>query len=218
MSWMAIARKDLLAEARGRETLVPVLLTALLAALVALLALHDVADRAAAFAAVVWTSLAFAAALGLARAFGAETDEGTLDTLLALPVERTSLMLGKLAATFTVVLLAAMVVVPLQLVATGDASFPPALLAILVLGALGLALAGTMLSVLAAKTRTRDAMLPVLMLPLLVPLLLAALHGTMDVLRGEPFAAWRPELLTLAGYDLALGAACALLFEEAVTA
>lgn len=220
MSWVALARKDLLAEARGKDTLLPVLLTGLLVATVGLLAFHDVHDRAAVGAAIIWTSLAFAAGLGLARAFGHERDRETLDTLLTLPVSRTSVLFGKIASGFALVLVAALVVVPTFLLADG-AALPatwPALLLFLVLGALGLATTGAMLSALSSQARSRDMLLPVLLFPLLVPLLIAAVHGSADVLRGDAFAAWRPELLLLAGYDLAFLAASALLIDQAVGA
>lgn len=218
MSAFAVARKDLLAEARSRQTLVPLLLLALLAGAVGILALHEVEDRAAVASAILWTALSFAAALGLARAFGAERDRGTLDTLLALPIDRAALYAGKTISSFLLLVATATLLLPVYALASGDAWGVPALALFVVLGALGLAAAGTTLSALAAQARTRDLMMPVLLFPLLVPLLIAAVHGTQDVLRGAAFAAWRPELLLLVGYDVAFLAAGALLMEQAVGA
>lgn len=218
MSWVAVARKDLAAEWRSRDTLVPLVLLALLVGAVGLLAFHDVHDRAVVASAVVWTALAFSAALGLARSFGSERDRGTLDTLLALPIDRAALFFGKAAASLALLLATAVVVVPAYLLASGDALPPAAFLLLIALGCVGLAATGTVLSALAAQARTRDLLMPVLLFPLLVPLLIAAIHGTQDVLRGEPFDAWRPELMLLLGYDLAFLAAGALLFEQAVGA
>ena len=218
MSWAWIAAKDLRVEARGRETLVPVLLTGLLVVAVGLVAFHDLDARGVVASGVLWMGLAFAASLGLARAFGAEKDRGTLDTLLALPVERGTLYAGKVAASFATTLVVALVLVPVYLLASGD-PVPaqwPGLLLVLALGALGLAATGTMLSALTAQARTRDVLLPVLLLPLLLPLLLATVHGTQDLLAGAGFEAWRPELLVLVGYDVAFLAASALLFDAAM--
>ena len=218
MSWLAVAGKDALSELRSRETLVPLVLLALLVGAVGLLAFHDVHDHAVVASAIVWTSLAFAAARGLARAFGAERDRGTLDTLLALPIDRAALFFGKAAGSALLLLATALVVVPLTAIVVGGigaASLAP-FLAFVVLGAVGLALVGTILSALAAQARMRDLMMPVLLFPLLVPLLIAAVHGTQDVLGGAPFDEWRPELMLLLGYDLAFAAAGALLFEQAV--
>lgn len=218
MTWLAVARKDLLSELRSRDTLLPLLLLALLVGAVGMLALHDVHDRTVVASAIVWTALAFAASLGLARAFGAERDRGTLDTLLSLPIDRTALFVGKTLASLVLLALTALVVVPLYGFATGDALGGGAFFLFLALGCVGLACTGTMLSALAAQARTRDLLMPVLLLPLVVPLLIAAVHGTQDALRGAPFAEWRGELTLLAGYDLAFFAAGALLFEQAVGA
>lgn len=215
-----LCAKELRVELRSRETLLPVLLVAFLVVAVGLLSFHEVGARAAVASGVLWTGLAFAASLGLARAFGAERDRGTLDTLLTLPVDRSGLYLAKAVAGFLTILVVGLVVLPAYLVVSGDPWPPgwPALLALLVLGAAGLAATGTLLSVLAAQTRTRDLLLPVLLLPLLVPLLIAAVHGTLDVLGGAGFASYRPELMLLAGYDVAFLAASSLLFETAVGA
>lgn len=218
-AWARVALKDLRAELRSRETLLPVLLTALLVVLAGALALHDVHDRPVVAAAVLWMGLTFAAATGLARSFGGERDRGTLDTLLVLPTQRASVYLGKATAGLALLLVAALVVLPCYLLVSGDplpAAWPGLALLVL-LGCAGLASVGTMLSMLAAQARTRDLLLPALLLPLAVPILISATHGTLDLLRGEPFAQWRPELLLLLGYDVAFLAASALLFDEAIT-
>jgi heme exporter protein B len=213
-----VARKDLSVEWRARETLVPTLLVGLVVVAVGLLAFHDVAERRAVAAATLWLALAFATGVGLARAFGAEKDRGTLDVLLTLPVERGSVYLGKVAASFATLLVVALVTVPVYVVASGE-SYQPAwagLVALVALGALGLAASGTMLSALAAQARSRDALLPVLLMPVLLPLLIAGIHGTMSTLGGESFAAWRGEVAVIAGYDVAMLAASWLLFDQAV--
>lgn len=220
MSWLLVARRDLVAEARARDTLLPVVLTALLVASVGLLAFHDVEDAASAGAGILWTSLSFASAIGLARAFGAERDRETLDALLALPIPRASLLAGKVASAFVVILVAALVVAATAF-AAGGLALPRgawALALLVALGSFGLATTGAMLSALSTATRSRDLMLPVLLFPLLVPLLIAAVHGTADVLSGASFEQWRPELLLLVGYDLAFFAASMLLVEQAVGA
>ncbi len=217
-AWWRVAGKDVRVELRSRATLVPALLTGLLVVVVGLLAFHDLPERGMVAAGVLWIGLAFAGALGLARAFGAERDRGTLDVLLTLPVERGHVYLGKVAASFATILLVALVLVPVYLVAGGE-PVPlqwPGLLLVLTLGALGLAATGTMMSALASGARGRETLLPVLLVPVLVPLLLASVHATQDALAGLPFARWRAEVLVLVGYDLAFLAASTLLFEWGV--
>lgn len=217
-AWWRVAAKDARVEMRSRATLVPALLTGLLLVVVGLLAFHDLPERGLVAAGVLWIGLAFAAALGLARAFGAERDRGTLDVLLTLPAERGQVYLGKVVSSFGTILLVALVLVPVYLLAGGE-PVPgqwPALLLVLALGALGLAATGAMMSALASGARGRETLLPVLLVPILVPLLLACLDATEGALNGEPVSAWRNELLILAGYDLAFLAASTLLFESAM--
>lgn len=220
MSWGAVAAKELRLEARAKETLTPLLLVGLLVVLVGALALHDVEDDGHHVSAgIVWIGLAFASAVASGRAFGAERDRGTLDTLLTLPIDRGAVYVGKAAAHFVLVLLAAAVLVPAWLLASGT-GIPagwPALALLVVLGAAGLAATGTLMSALAAQTRARDVLMPVLLLPLLVPLLVSATHASADVLSGAPFADWRDGFLVLVGYDIAFPAASWLLFEAAVS-
>lgn len=216
--WLRIAAKELRSEARAKETLTPLLLVGALVVVIGALAFHDLGGDARVTSGVVWIGLAFASVAGAGRAFGGERDRGTLDTLLALPVERGAVYAGKAAAHFVLALVAALVLVPTWLLASGGAPAGawPALGLVVVLGALGLAATGALLSALAANTRARDALLPVLLLPLLIPLLVSTTHATTDILQGLPFAEWRGELLILAGYDLAFVAASWLLFDFAV--
>jgi len=205
-------------ELRARETLVPVLLVGLLVVAVGLLAFHDVEQRVPIAAGVLWLALAFAAAVGMARAFGAEKDRGTLDVLLGLPVDRGHVYFGKVAAAFLLLLVVALVTAVTYVVVSGEGVSGNllALAALLALGSLGLAATSVMLSLLATQARARDALLPVLLLPLLIPLLLAGTHGTEDVLSNAPFAQWRGELFLLIGYDVAFLAASWMLFDAAV--
>lgn len=218
MTWLLVARKEMTVELRARETLIPVLLVGLLVVAVGLLSFHDIEQRTPIAAGVLWLALAFASAVGMARAFGAEKDRGTMDVLLGLPVDRGHVYFGKVAAAFLTLLLVAVVTTVTYVVASGESAKgnAPALLAFLTFGALGLAATSVMLSLLTAQARARDALLPVLLLPLLIPLLLAGTHGTADVLSDAPFTQWRGELLLLVGYDIAFLAASWLLFDAAV--
>ena len=220
MSWRVLAAHELRVEMRGRETIVPLLLTGVLVVTIGLLSFHEIDQREAIAGGVLWMGLAFASSLALSRAFGAEKDRGTLDTLLSLPVDRSAIYAAKVVAAFASVLLVALLVAPVYLLASGQGvpSGWASLLLILGLGSLGLAASGVTLSALTATARGRDALLPVLMLPLLIPLLVSTTDATQMILRGAPFADWRSSLFVLAGYDLAFLAASALLMDAAVGA
>lgn len=209
-----IALKDLRVEARARELAAAGLLTGFLAVAIGAVALGDAADKPAVVAGVLWLALSFAACLSLARGFTAEVDRGTLEILLLLPVERGALYAGKALASFALLAALAVVLVPVAIVFLGAASATAlAALPVVLLGVAGLAAAGTLLASLAAHTRAREALLPVLLLPVALPVLLAALPATRAALAGG--AVEVSDLSLLAGYDIALLAVSYLLFEFA---
>lgn len=216
MSWR-LASRELRLEWRTREALLPLTLLSVLVVTVGLLSFHDHAGAPETSAAILWSALALAASVGSGRAFVAEADRGTLDPLLALPVERSSIYLAKATNATLVTLLVGAAAVALQMVL--GASVPAGawlpLVAVVLLGALGLAATTTMVGALAAQARTRELLLPILALPLLLPLLISAVHGTHNALTGEPLAA---ELMVLAGYDIAFLGVSALLADEVLGA
>jgi ABC-type transport system involved in cytochrome c biogenesis permease component len=98
-----------------------------------------------------------------------------------------------LLAIVSVLLSAALFALPLS----------ASLVASLLLGAIGLTVVGTLASGLAAQARAREALLPILLVPVAAPLLQAGLAGTMGALAGAPAAELRAPLLLAAGYDVA---------------
>jgi ABC-type transport system involved in cytochrome c biogenesis permease component len=145
------------------------------------------------------------------RGFAAEADRGTLDLLRSAPVPL--LWHGVSRAAVHALLTAGLALLGLGGVwlLFGIAA-PLPLLAILLLGALGVAVAGTATSALAAQARGREVLLPILLVPVLAPLLQSGLRATVAGLDGTSLADLRLPLLLMAGYDLvALGAAALVL-------
>jgi heme exporter protein B len=191
---LALIWKDLVIEARTREIVTAMSLVAFLALVILGLALGPSPQLAAAAApAAVWVTVSFAATLGLARAHAIEQDGQALRGLLMTPVDRHLLYLGKCGANLAMVL-----VLELVVVGAATALFSGALgqhLAGLVLplalGAIGFTAAGTLLGAMAAETRLREVLLPILLLPVVVPVILLSLAGINAVLEGRGL----PELL-----------------------
>jgi len=215
---MALTRLEVAREWRHRERAWVALLTALLTASVGLIAFHEQADEAALLSATLWVSLVFAASVSLARSFGAERDEGTLDALRLLPYERASLLWAKASAAALRMAFVAALLLPLSWLALPSARVGPAALAFVALGVAGLALAAVTLSAVAVHARAGDSLLPLLLLPLAAPLIISAVHGFAHAVAGAPASEWRGPLLVLAGYDLSLLAASALLAESTLGA
>jgi heme exporter protein B len=135
---------------------------------------------------VLWVTLLLAAVIGVSRLFAAEREQGGIDGLLLAPVDRTSLFLAKAEALFLFLVAVEVVAVPafgLLLLGPGLGGALPELLAILVLGDLGIAAVGALVAALAAETRARELIAPLLLLPLLVPVLIACAQATEPLLR-----------------------------------
>ncbi len=165
-------------------------------------------------AGILWTSFLFAAMLGMNRLFQAEIERGGLEGLMLCPVDRTSLFVAKCTSLFA--LLSTTVVATLFLFVIFftvrlDGGLP-ALLVVALLGTLGLAALGTTFAAMAAKTRAREVLLPLLLVPIGIPLLIAAVKCTAAVLRGDSLASVAGWLQLLAAFDVIFLAAGYLTF------
>ena len=130
---------------------------------------------------VLWVTLLLAAVIGVTRLFAAEREQGGLDAFLLAPVDRTALFVAKAAALFVYLVALEMVAVPaFAVLLLGPALFDglPELVLVLLLADVGLAAVGALVSALAAETRARELIVPLLLLPLLVPLLIGAASAT----------------------------------------
>lgn len=154
---------------------------------------------------VLWVTLLLAAVIGVTRLFAAEREQGGIDALLLAPVDRTALFVAKGAALFLYLVALELVAVPafaLLLLGPGLGGALPELLVILLLADVGLAAVGALVAALAAETRARELIVPLLLLPLLVPLLIGAASATEPLLRGAQEAEDLGRFLALlAGYD-----------------
>ncbi len=185
-----MVRKDIVSELRTRETVVSMFLFVVLAMIVFHYALAGTAgDRLSSYTGgMLWVVFVFGALLGLNRSFAHEKDEGCLDGLLLCPVDRVTIFLAKMTANLIFLGLIQVLAVPvfvLFFASGGVVSHLPAFLALVVLADLGIAALGTLLATIAMHTRARDLVLPIVFLPLVIPLLIAAATGTSAVLSGS---------------------------------
>jgi len=206
--------KDLRAEWRSREMLTAMLVFALLVIFIFNFALAlDAGTRANVTAGVLWTTLAFAGSLGLNRSFNMEKEQGCLDGLLLAPAERTAIYLAKMVLNLLSMLLTAAIIFPLYSLFYNTNLLHPQLALIVLLAALGYASSGTLLAAMAVQARTRDILLPILLFPLILPLLLAAVRFTSGVLAGTAFAELRTWFDLILVYDLVFLGLGILLFD-----
>jgi heme exporter protein B len=137
---------------------------------------------------VLWVTILLAAVIGVSRLFAAEREQGGVEGLLLAPVDRTALFVAKAAVLFLFLCAVELVAVPafaLLLLSPDLGAAFPELLAILLLGNLGIAAVGALVSALAAETRARELIVPILLLPLLVPLLISCAQATEPLSRPD---------------------------------
>lgn len=158
----------------------------------------------------LWSVLLFAALVGLSRAFVREEESGTTSQL-RLVCAPEAVLWGKAAFNFALLMATQIAAVPIFVVLLGaDVTQPFLLLLILLLGDIGLALAGTLLGAIASQARARGALFPALAVPILLPLLVAASSATAMTL-GAPGDVWNG-LQIIAIYDVLVATAAWMLF------
>jgi heme exporter protein B len=212
----AVFWKDLVVERRAKEGANALGFFAILLLFLFYLALGPDRERIeAALAGLFWLAFLLAGVLGLGRSFALERENDCLDALVLAPGDKGGLYLGKVAGT-TALMLGMEVVF---IVATGLLynldlwAAVPRLLVVAFFGTVGFAAVGTLFAAMTAQLRAREVLLPVFLLPLVVPVLLAAVRLTEAALAGEPWsgaAAWWQLLL---GFDVVFVVAGMLTFE-----
>lgn len=213
--WTVFA-KDLRVEWRNRETLALMCVFGLLLVFLfnfTLETTHEEALRT--LPVVLWVTFAFVGILGFNRSFAAERENSCLEGMSLAPVDPGALYLGKMFANFFFLAVTEAVVVIAASV-WYNFSFVPALrwfVATAFLGTLGYVSVGTIFGAIAANTRMREVMLPVLQFPVAVPIFIGAIEATSGVLRGDApgeFANW---LKLLAAFSVVFVVLSYLLFE-----
>lgn len=202
----ALARKDLLLELRGRETLpgMALFVVAMLVAFrFALTGEHSQAARG-----LLWVAIVFTALLGLGRAFVAEREQAVLDALVLAPCDRSAIWLAKTLATLAFLVLVELVALPAFAVFFDGVDVVT--VAAVVLADVGICAVGTLVAAMAVAGRARELLLPLLFLPLAIPILVGGVGATVE----EDPARY---LGFLGLYDLVFGILAWATFEYVVT-
>jgi heme exporter protein B len=216
----AILWKDLRIEWRTKEMLSSFAVLAIL--LIITLSFATEADATAAgsgrVAGALWVSFLFAGMLGIQRSFLLERENGCIAGLLVSPVEPAGLFIAKFIGNALYLGLTQALIVPLAALFMGArvGADLPALALVLALGNIGFAAVATFFAAVAVRTRAREVMLALLILPLLSPLVILAVNATAAVLAGGGIAQAREALTALFVFDLIYCTAGWLLFEFVV--
>lgn len=215
----AVVWKDLSAELRSRELLSAMLVFALLVILIFNFALDlDPATRreGTITAGVLWVIFVFAGTLGLNRSMSIEKDRGCLDGLLLAPVDRSAIYFGKALGNLIFMLMVEIIVLPIYSILYNVNLFNPGLLLVILLGSIGYVAVGTLLAAMAVQARTRDILLPILLFPVVLPVILAAVKASTGFLDGIPLDEIKPWLNLLIAYDIIFSAVAFMVFDYVV--
>lgn len=215
---LAIVRKDLAAEFRSRELFSAMLVFSLLVIIIFNFALElEPNMRKTVAAGVLWTTFAFAGTLGLNRSMAVEKDRGCMDGLLLAPVDRSAIFFGKAISNLIFMLIVEAIVLPVYALLYNEMSIlRPGFLGVILLGSIGYIAVGTMLAAMSVQTRMREILLPILLFPIAVPVLLAAVKVSNGLIAGVEL----PEILTplsiLVAYDVIFTAIAYMVFDAVV--
>ena len=171
----AIIWKDLRIEGRTRQTVSVMVMFSLVTVIMFNFALEtNLAAARDVATGLLWATILLAGTLGLNRSLSIERENGTIEAILISPIERNAIYIGKVISVtlFTLMLEAILVVV--FIVFFNKPFWRPPVLLILVLGTIGYIAAGVLVTSMTIQTRSREVLLPVLLLPLSLPLVLAA--------------------------------------------
>ncbi len=215
----AILAKDLKTEWRAREVFTSMFVFTVLVVVVFQFTIgsNPALIREVA-AGVLWVALLFATVIGLQRAVQMEGEEDCLQGVLLAVQDRSALFLAKALANMIYLLVVSGCILPLFALwfRVDLTASLPALGVILALGIVGLSVLGTLFSLIVLNIRMREVMLPLLFLPVSVPLLIAAVYATGDLIDGKTLADIRDYVILITVFDVVFLVLAVLIFDYVV--
>lgn len=207
MSWvtpaMLIARKDMRVEMRTKDVVASVGLLALLVVVATSFSFPTGGrGREGVAAGMLWMAFLFSSLLGLGRSFALEKEEGNIEGLMSSPAPREAIYLGKLLSNLFFTGLVELAILPIFLVLLQlePGGGIPLLLLTTALGTLGIVTIGSLFAAMAVNTRTREAILPVLVIPVAIPVVIGSVKATQAAFEGQSIADASSWLLLLTAY------------------
>ena len=222
--FLALLRKDLAQELHTKEMLTSMGLYALLVLIVygaALAQAGNGVDVAKLAGGLLWVVVLFTSLLGLNRSFAHEKEQGCLEGMLLIPMDRSVIFLAKATANLIFLLIVELITVFFFFLTTATlAPSWPLMLVSLLVGTIGIAGVGTLLSTITINTRGKDVMLAVLFIPLSFPLLWSCVSAATCVMVGADgfMNSFVTSMALAAGYDVAMILISWVLYDFVVSA
>jgi heme exporter protein B len=199
---VTITRKDVLSEARTKEIIFSALLFALLVIVTFNFAFGaDQADLALVAPGILWVTFTFAGVLSLNRAFVQEKEENCLEGLMASPISREVIFVGKMLGSLLFMLVIEIIALPVFVLLFDLPVFSLQLVLVIFLATVGFVAVGTLFAALAVNTKAREMVLPILFLPVVVPVVISAVRASGSALTGGSWGEIGSWLQILAAFD-----------------
>ena len=211
----AIGRKDLLLEARNKDVIVAVSAFALLVLMVFTFAIDiNQVNAKLTGPGILWASIAFAGVTGLNRAFALELEGNTLEALMLAPISRDLIYVGKMFGNFLFLTASQIIVVPIFAVLFNLAVLRWEMLVISLLTTIGFSAIGTLFAAMSMRVRAREVMLPLLFLPVVTPLIMAAVESTSHVVNDGSWPEIAQWIQLALAFDIAFIVISAFIFQQ----
>lgn len=214
-----ITSKDLRTELRTKHVINSMLVFSLTVMVIFSLSLNNVLSESSVIDRVapglLWIAFIFSGTLGITRTFASETENGCLEGLRLCPVESAAIYTGKAISCMCMMLVMEIMTLPIFVVLF-NYSIPsiPLMATVILLGTAGFSVVGTLLSALTVNARTREILLPVILLPLLLPVLIPAVLATAKILAEKGFFDVATELRLMVVYNIVFFTLAHLLFDH----
>ncbi len=199
---LAITWKDTLSEMRTKETVFSVLVFALVVIVIFNFAFGASQETMVLVApGMLWATFAFAGVLSLNRSFIPEKEEGCLEGLMACPIKREAIYVGKMLSSLLFMLIIEAIILPIFAILFNLPVLSLQLVTITVLTTVGFVAVGTLFSALAVNTKAREMVLPILFLPIVTPIIIGAVKASGLALSGEPWSSLSTWLQIIGAFD-----------------
>ncbi len=213
----AIAQKDITVEARNKDIVVSISAFGIFVSAIIVITVNLTPSAAQDIGTgILWVGISFATVLGLNRSVTQEAENNTIEGLMLAPISRDLIFLGKSLSIFLFITLSELAIVPVFAVLFNLPLWHFEMLIVFLLANLGLASLGTLFASMASKVKTREILLPTVLLPTCVPLLMAATRATTVITKGENLEQLMPWFIIAVVFDIMFFAISAVLFHFAL--
>ena len=211
----AIGRKDLLLETRNKDVIGAVSAFALLVLMIFTFAIDiNQVNAKLTGPGILWASIAFAGVTGLNRAFALELEGNTLEALMLAPISRDLIYAGKMFGNFLFITAAQIIVIPIFAVLFNLAVLRWEMLVVSLLTTIGFSAIGTLFAAMTIRVRAREVMLPLLFLPVVTPLIMAAVESTSHVVNDSSWPEIYQWIQLAIAFDIAFIVISAFIFQQ----